>query len=348
MTGISLTFDDVLIKPKFSEINSRKNVNLSTFLSEEYSNYEYKLPIVSSNMDTVTGVDMSVAMINNGGMGCLHRFWSIEDNVKAFKAVITNTTIANPWVSVGIGSEELTRAKNLFLAGARIFVIDVAHAAQQQVVEFHDKLRETLKNSIIIVGNFASKESLEEFREKSKYKPHVIKVGIGGGSACSTRVKTGIGMPQLSAILECSRSGIPIIADGGCRTSGDIAKALAAGANMVMLGGMLAGTDETPGEILGITDGIHGSFKIYRGSASKESYIDQNKDSAWRTAEGESFPVPCKGTVKNILRDIEGGLRSSFCYVGAKNLKEFQEKSEFIIITSSGHAEGIAHGKNKY
>src|SRR5581483_6034669 len=181
----------------------------------------------------------------------------------------------------------------------------------------------------------------------------------GPGSACTTRMKTGVGYPQLSAIQEISQwltpKGIPVIADGGMKTPGDIAKAIGAGASMVMLGGMLAGTYETPGETVQ-QDGkpcqsvsfetISKVYKKYKGSASKESYEEQGKSASWRTAEGESFLVPYKGPVEDVLQDIEGGLRSAFAYVGAQNLQQFQWRCRFVRITPSTVVENGAHGKN--
>lgn len=353
----ALTFNDVLIRPKFNFIQSRKDVDIGTWLGDTY----YSLPVVSSNMDTVTGPAMCKAMRESGGVGCLHRFWSIEDNVKAFLECYEEDNA--PWVSLGLGNKEFERAKALWEVGASTFVLDVAHGAQQSVVEMYNKLEEYFKGMAnIIVGNFATLESIKSFEERIISIPAGYKVGIGNGSACTTRIKTGIGVPQLEAILECAESGRFIIADGGMKTPGDIAKAFAAGAHMVMLGGMLAGTDENPGhepgrwlvpvgtpiDTLNVAVGMHAVFlcpppRIYRGSASKESYEVQGKDDAWRTAEGESFTVIAKGPVKSILNDIEGGLRSAFTYVGAHTLERYYLNTEFVRITNSGYQESVAH-----
>lgn len=333
-----LTFDDVLIEPQFSDITSRKEVDLST----DKFHYPMKLPVFSANMDTITGTDMCRAMDDCGGLGVLHRFMSIDDNYDQFNS----TGLAEAAVSVGLGIEEINRARHLLELDAKLFFLDVAHGAQLQVVQQYDKLKE-LGCEFIVVGNFATPDSIMEFCRRLGYEPDAVKVGIGPGSVCTTRLKTGVGLPQLSAIINCSSrlynmTDIPIIADGGIRTPGDIAKALAAGASAVMLGGMLAGTDETPGEVMLTTEGPRIQ---YRGSASKESYNDQGKNSGWRTAEGEAITVPCKGPVSNILKDIEGGLRSAFTYVGAKNVREFQEKAKFVKITQTTQKENSAHGK---
>lgn len=337
-----LTFDDVLIRPRFSTVNSRKDVDLNTGYS--------RLPIISSNMDTITGPEMAKAMLAEGGLACLHRFWSIAENVAAFRNSCFEGR--SPWVSVGVGGTEFDRAKALYDVGARILVLDVAHGSQKQVADQYIRLEETLPGVTFVIGNFATSNSILDFIDACGYRyvpdfPGIIKVGIGPGSSCSTRVKTGIGVPQLSAIIDCASLGLPIIADGGMKTSGDVAKALAGGASLVMLGGMLAGTAETPG--LPIYDSVVDEWdkiptrKQYRGSASKESYDVQGKD--WACAEGESFSVPYKGPVAKVLADIEGGLRSALSYVGAKDIFEFQRRAEFIRVTNAGVIESGAHGK---
>lgn len=348
------TFDDVLIEPQFSYINSRKDIDLSSKLDD--GDTLLKLPILSANMDTVTGYDMAVAMGKAGGLGVLHRFMSDEENVKLFEDVRRqDVSVA---VSIGVGERERDRAVKLYEAGARLFVLDVAHGAQMQVVEQYDFLKNKFPYSFVVVGNFASAKSVSTFIAATySLSVDAIKVGVGPGSACTTRIKTGIGVPQLSAVLEiakvCKKHGTKVIADGGMRTSGDIAKALAAGADAVMLGGMLSGTDESEGENVyetvhdydnRIEDVIVG--KKYRGSASKASYDDQGKHQDYITAEGEAFTVKYKGKVAEILKDIEGGLRSAFSYVGARNLAEFKEKATLIKVSANSMAESSAHGKS--
>lgn len=348
-----LTFDDVLIEPHFSMVKSRKDVSLYNRIHL----WGLDIPVISSNMDTITGIDMANEMNKLGAGACLHRFWSIEENVEAFMASPLETI-----VSFGIGDHEKERVEALYGEKASVFCLDVAHGAQISVVEQVKWFKEKYPECLLIVGNFASGKSLDQFNQalgNRKLKPDAVKVGIGPGSACTTRIKTGCGMPQLSAIMDvrsiAKRVHIPVIADGGMKTSGDITKALAAGAQFVMLGGMLAGTTETPGFThpnTGLTpydkDYIpEDRIRIkYRGSASKESYESQGKDEAWRTAEGEAFTVPYKGPVRNVIQDIEGGLRSAFTYVGANNLHEFQERATLIKISNATKVENGAHGKN--
>jgi IMP dehydrogenase len=337
-----VTFDDVLIKPRFSEISSRQDVDLSTIIGQYC---KLKLPLISANMDSVTNDKLAIELAKNGATACLPRFLSIDNNIKLLDR--SKYEGVAPMVSVGLGPHELERAYALFHAGATTIVIDVAHGAQISVVEQVQKINEIVKDGAdIIVGNFASADSIDDFKFiLSKNIVAAWKVGIGPGSACTTRTKTGIGIPQLSAIQDCVRGKNIVIADGGIKTPGDIAKALGAGAKAVMLGGMFAGVDEAPGDFWTVP-GDDCLYKKYSGSASKESYEAQGKNAKWRTAEGESFLVRAKGPVSEILQDIEGGLRSSFTYVGAKNIEDFQAKVQFVRITGSSIKENGAHGKN--
>ena len=382
----ALTFDDVLIVPKFSFIDSRREVNLSGFTSNKaFRSFGASLPVISSNMDTVTGPRMAAAMLNYGAQACLHRFCTIEENVKMLEASMVpmgkdEDEFLRPMVSIGLGNEELERAKALYGHGAWNFVIDVAHGAQESVAKQAKALRAIVgQYGGIMIGNFASVDSVKHFLEYTGSDVvDAIKIGVGPGSACTTRIKTGVGYPQLSAIWEISQAlkntEIGIIADGGMKSPGDVAKALGAGAHMAMLGGMLAGTEESPGNLVAIDanfeDATHGECvlekdgdyvpkekcadkavirwvklnKKYRGSASQESYESQGKTGNHRTAEGESFLVPYKGYVEDVLHDIEGGLRSSFTYVGARNLKDFHSKVEFVRISNATQLENKSHG----
>ena len=342
LEDVAFTFDDVLVVPTFSTVPSRREVDLSVQLSK----LKLRLPILCSNMDTIVSVEMCHALASRGAVGVLHRFKMDPDqNAEFFKDSIYNNV--KPVGSIGINKEEIERAEALVKAGCEMFCIDVANGAQTAVVNMHDALRKKFKNNIgIVVGNFATGASIEAFLHHSKTKSvDAFKVGIGGGSACTTRIKTGCGYPQLSAVLDCVATGQNIISDGGHNKPADICKSLAAGAACVMLGGMFSATDECPGEIISNEKGE--KFKKYRGSASQESYEVQGKVSEWRTAEGESFPVPHKGSVHRVIDDIEGGIRSSLTYVDAKNLKEYVAKAQLIRVSSIAVGENGAHGKGK-
>lgn len=340
--NMKLSFDDVLLVPKFSTIRSRKDCDTTSL--------GLNIPIISSNMDTVTESVMCTSMKELGGIGCLHRFWSIQKNVDAYKASPKET-----WVSVGVGDREYERVISLFNAGACYIVLDVAHGAASHVVEQTKRIQALVKDhAAIMVGNFATGNSINDFLYHLGNKNvKAFKVGIGGGSACITRVVTGSGMPTLASIMDCRKSNVQLIADGGIRTSGDFAKAIGAGASAVMMGGVLAGTTESPGGLY-TSDGREWNYstkfypgikryKKYRGSASMESYEVQSKTD--RTAEGESFYVPYTGPVENIIKAFHGGLQSAMSYVGAHDIKEFQELCEFIQVTTNGTKESGPHGK---
>lgn len=334
----ALSFDDVIIRPNFSYIKSRKDVDLLSIVNDKV----YSLPIISANMDTVTGIHMATAITMSGALACLHRFWSIEENVNAYKAC------PKSWVSIGINEIDMQRADALYKAGAREFIIDVAHGATFPAMETYAQLKRLYPDAFFVIGNFANYSSFYDFSTNlhNYYNTYVdgVKLGVGGGSHCSTRVVTGCGLPLFQTLYEFNKSNYNglIIADGGIRSSGDIAKALGAGADLCMLGNMLAATLETPGDII-YEDGK--SFKKYRGSASKESYIAQNKNQPYISPEGEVSYLRYKGSVASILNQIEGGLRSSLSYVGANNLKEFKEKVVFQKVSRASYIEGTPHGK---
>lgn len=365
-----LAFDDVLLVPKFNYVESRADVNLeSNFLG-----FNLRLPIFSANMDSISESKMAAVMSKAGGVGCLHRFQDVASNVKMFDDSVdlmaqNHYPVNKPFVSVGLGSNEFERAIALEEAGATHFVIDVAHGASMAVVKQYDRLRGSLKtNAVIVVGNFANAQSIKDFNHhvKSSKRPDAFKAGIGGGSVCSTRIVTGCGAPTFGSVLDCVSAGFDIIADGGIRSSGDIAKCLGAGAKAVMIGSLLAGTDETPGESVwlrheykkvkysdqkeffgtNLIDEQYNDqrYKKYRGSASSESYQSQGKEARHRAPEGESHMVPYKGAALAILDQLEAGVRSAFTYVGASDLTSFRENAEFVEITSSGATESKPHG----
>ena len=353
----ALSFDDVLIEPRFSMIDSRKNVSTKTKLNASSQHLSLDIPIISANMDTVTESNMANAMADAGGVGCLHRFMDVDKNINEYKKSPKQTL-----VSIGVGEKEYERALSLYENGAYNFVIDVAHGAAINVVKQYDALRSALnKNAFIMVGNFATAKSIEEFceRSRSRIKPDAFKIGIGGGSLCTTRVVTGCGLPTLSSVLDCRSTRRTLVADGGIRNSGDIVKALAAGASAVMLGSLLSGTEQTPGEIVAFeknADTITHYHKYkeapellwhkkYRGSASKDSYISQNKIASHRAPEGEVTLVKYKGDVKNILNELVAGLKSGMSYVNATTLDELQENTRFYKVTKSGSRESQPHGK---
>ena len=475
----AFTYDDVLLKPKYSEIISRQDVDTATYLT---SQIKLHIPIISSNMDSVTESKMAIAMAKLGGIGIIHRFLSIEDQVtevrkvkrnenlkidnpitilmdkkvkdaidlmeinnisgllvvdkqkrlngiltnrdlyfitdynKSIKEAMTKKVITssptitikkaieildkykieklplvdknnfvkglithadivkkklNPQATqdkkgrlrvgaaVGVKGESIERAQELVKAGADVLVIDIAHGHSKLVIDMLKKLKKNHPSIPIIAGNIATADGVEDL---IKAGADAIKVGIGPGSICTTRIVTGFGVPQLSAILETATAAkkykIPIIADGGIRQPGDLVKALAAGASTVMLGSTLAGTDESPGLIVN-KNGMR--FKVSRGMASlganltqqktlseNNNFKDLQKQSEEVVPEGVEAMVHYKGKTKDTLYQFVGGLRSGFSYCGAKNITELQKNAEFIQITQASLQESSSHDVNKF
>lgn len=339
MYSRGITFDDVLLVPGYNGIRSRQAVNTEVSMG----NLRLQIPIISANMDTVTGFAMASEMSRLGGMGIIHRFMSIEDNVKEF--LLAKNQGAPVGVSIGVSEEGMQRAEALIHAGAQVICVDVAHGHSKMMNQTIRRLKEKYKDNIcIIAGNVATYAGADYLAAAGA---DIIKVGIGPGSVCTTRIKTGFGVPQLSAIFDCKKVDRPLIADGGIRFPGDAVKALAAGASCVMLGGMLAGTDETPGEQHEIgrhPDGSARYVKVFRGMASKEAQEDfMGAMADWKTAEGVSLEVPVKGPVMRIISDMMGGLRSGMTYCGALTLKELQRKAQFIEVSRAAGEESQPH-----
>lgn len=333
--GRGLTFDDVLLVPAKSDIKSRRTPSLKTKLTK---NFEIETPILSANMDTITESDMAIAMNQLGAIGILHRFITIEQQVaEVTKLKNSGATLLS--ASIGVNDDFKDRAHALIKAGVNIVTIDIAHGHSIQMIETMKWLKDTYPEVDIIAGNLATPEAARDLIEAGA---GAIKVGIGPGSMCTTRIITGCGVPQLTAIALCveiaDSYGVPVIADGGIRTSGDMVKAFAAGASSVMLGSMLSGSIETPGSI------VNGR-KQYRGMASKSAQV------SWRggvpegmAPEGESTFVTVKGHVKDVILEITGGIRSGMTYVNANSLAEIRERARFIEMSTSGASESRAHG----
>ena len=330
----ALSFDDVLLVPQYSEIESRKQILIKQNLR---SVGNFSLPIISSPMDTVTGESMACAMDSAGGVGIIHRYNDMDEQAK----IVMNVTSAghNVGAAIGVGDDCIDRALCLSRAGVSFLCIDVAHGHHSKVRYALEMLREVLgRETHIMAGNVAT---LEAFNDLADWGADSIRVGIGGGSICSTRIQTGHGMPTLQSIIDCARSDrdAALIADGGIRTSGDIVKALAAGADFVMVGSLLAGTSETPGEVFRNANGKR--YKVYRGMASEAAQNDWRGKSS--SPEGISTTVPYKGKTFPILVDLHGGIRSGFSYTGARNFTEFYNKSEFIKQSNAGQSESFTH-----
>ena len=326
-----LSFEDVLIVPKFSEITSRKDIDLSSSLSLSIG---CNLPIISSPMDTVTESTMAIAMHNLGGLGIIHRYNSIRDQALLVKSC-EGADIA---AAVGVSGDYLERAIALVDSGVSTLCVDVAHGHHALMRHALGVLKNTFGTRVhIMAGNVAT---LEAFNDLSDWGADSIRVGIGGGSICSTRIQTGHGMPTLQSVIDCSFTNrdTKIIADAGIKTSGDIVKALAAGADFVMLGSLLSGTDESPGSKIERGGMI---YKEYRGMASSRAQIGWRGKIASR--EGVSALVPYKGSVANVIDNLDAGIRSGLSYSGCTSIIEFQNKAEMIFQTSAGASESQTH-----
>mgnify|MGYP000300495971 FL=1 len=353
----ALTYDDIQLVPSFSNIKSRTNINLTTMVSRRYGLLN---PIVASPMDTVCEYDMALKMAQLGGVGCIHRFMSITHQCdiveELFNKIYDDTeqmSIAQDWgimwdtwhaemklvpimAAIGVQEEDKKRAIDLVSSGANILLIDVAHGDHQNVIDMIHwcKTQEKLQHVDIIAGNIATAEAAELLET---YGADGLRVGIGGGSLCTTRIKTGFGVPNVTSLEEVLKvSGVPVMADGGIRSSGDMSKALAIGAETVMLGSLLAGTDESPGKILETSKGL---YKRYRGSASLETKVTHGQKS--RNVEGESTTIPYKGGVKFIVNGLLDGVRSALSYAGAEELRFFHP--EYVIVTNAGQNEAKPH-----
>lgn len=356
-----LTFDDVLLIPAESHVLPNE-VKLDTKLAP---NLQLHIPLISAGMDTVTEGNMAIAMAENGGLGVIHKNLSIEaqvEEVKKAKRKTVDPNLPHPAVddqgrllaaaAVGVTSDTFERAESLLEAGADAIVIDTAHGHSAGVLHKIKEIREHFPNATLIAGNVATGEGTAALFDAGV---DVVKVGIGPGSICTTRIVAGVGVPQITAIYDAAsvaqKYGKKIIADGSIKYSGDVVKALAAGGNAVMLGSMFSGTTEAPGTIF-TNEGKQ--FKSYRGMGSvgamsqqhgsSDRYFQGGVNEANKLVpEGVEALVPYKGDVSNIIYQIDGGLRAGMGYVGAGTIEELIENSQFVQITNAGLRESHPH-----
>ena len=333
MPETAITFDDVLLIPAYNHHESRRIVDVT--MTDKSGKLKLELPIMTANMDTITEAGMADFIGAKGGIGVLHRFCTVEENLAMFQRCHSRV-----FVSVGTSEKEMERVEALKDAGAQYFCVDVAHGHAKYVGKMIKRMRAMLPNECIMAGNVATYAGADYL---ASVKADIIKVGIGPGSVCTTRIKTGFGVPQLTAIQECARADRSIVADGGIRYAGDIVKALAFGADFVMVGGMLAGTRPTPGDPILDSQGVP-THKIYRGMASKEA-ADEHLGglTGWKTAEGVATQVPYREDEEEIIADIVGGLRSGLTYAGANTIRELQRKLNYIHVSPAARVESLPH-----
>ena len=340
----ALTFDDVLLLPKYSNVLPSKT-NISLNLTKKIS---LKVPFLSSAMDTVTESKMAIAIAKEGGLGIIHRNFDIKNQSKEVEKVKNKKLLVG--AAIGTNQEDFDRAKSLISKGVDLIVIDTAHGHSEKVLKILSKIKRVVKKIPICVGNIATGEAAKKLYDAGA---DIIKVGIGPGSICTTRMVAGIGVPQISAIMEVKRAmnkkKIKIISDGGIKFSGDIAKALAAGADAIMMGSIFAGTEESPGKKFRIKNKI---YKQYRGmgsigamsAGSANRYFQKNyKDKSKFVPEGVEGRVEYKGKLSKIIYQLQGGLRSSMGYIGAKKLEDINKKAKFVKITKAGFYESMVH-----
>lgn len=338
---IGITFDDVLLVPRRSTIRSRSNVSLKTKLSR---NIELDIPVIAANMDTVCEKHMAITMARLGGIGIIHRFMPIEVHAAEVAQVKEQGLLVG--AAVGTDHDMIDRGKALTAAGCDVLVLDIAHGHADHAIEGVKRLKDAFPDTDVIAGNVATRAGADDLIDAGA---DAIKVGVGPGGVCTTRLVAGVGVPQLTAIDNVAGIHVPLIADGGIKTSGDMAKALAAGGDSVMIGSLLAGTKESPGEV---EQGPNGLRKRIRGMASFEAIAaraerhgDEIDDEYFeqRAAEGVEGTVPYRGDAAKLINQLLAGVRSAMSYSDSHDLTEFHDRAEFIQLTALGYRENTPH-----
>ena len=340
----SFTFDDVTLVPQYSSVlpvDAITNCKLS-------KNLNLKVPLLSSAMDTITESKMAIAISKAGGIGIIHRNLSIEKQVSEVKKVKKNNCLVG--AAIGVNAQDIERVEELSKVKTDLIVIDTAHGHTKKVLNVIKKIKKKLKNSTLCAGNIATGKAAEFLADNGV---DIVKVGIGPGSICTTRLVAGIGVPQLSAVMDVKKAlkkyKTKIISDGGIKFSGDLAKAIAAGADAIMIGSLFSGTLESPGKIIKYKGKLYKNFRgmgsvgaMSAGSADRY-YQKKNKDITKYVPEGVEGMVKFKGSVKEIVYNLVGGLKSSMGYMGAKTIEDLQKKGQFLKISKAGFYESMVH-----
>jgi len=331
LDDVKLDFSDVLLLPKRSRYSSRSQVSLERTLKFKYSPLSWTgVPIMVSNMDTTGTIEMAMALQGHKMITCLHKYYS-ADTILGAGALLDKNYYA---VSTGIGAADLVRLADIMLRVDPMFIcIDVANGYMENFIEKCAAIRELYPTKVIIAGNVCTSEGVLELVVHGKVD--IVKVGIGSGSCCTTRKQTGIGMPQLSAIVECADTAhgndAHIISDGGLQVIGDFAKAYGAGADFVMSGSMFAGHRESGGELVTEEGGVQ--YKVFYGMSSATAMTKYSRGVAsYRSSEGKTVRVRFRGDVENTALDIQGGIRSAMTYLGAKKIKDIAKCATFVRV----------------
>lgn len=347
--SFAYALDDLLLVPRASTVEPL-NANLATRFTK---GIDLNLPFVSSPMDTVTEAGMAVALAKLGAIGCIHRNMSTEREVEEVRRVKSidgeeGATVDDRGmlrVAAAVGPFDIERAKALDGAGADAIVIDCAHGHNLKVIKSAKAIKKSVSCDVVL-GNIATAEAAEDCLDAD---PDALRVGVGAGSICTTRVVTGIGVPQATAIHEvylvARKHGVPVIADGGVRTGGDIVKALALGADTVMMGRVFAACDEAPSKLVENPLGLRGKYKLYRGMGSRSvlSRVDRYLATSKAAPEGVEGLVPYRGSVASVVAELAAHVRQGMGYVGAKNISELRRKAKFVAITQAGARESMPH-----
>ncbi|MCP4956326.1 GMP reductase [Photobacterium aquimaris] len=340
---LKLGFKDVLFRPKRSTLKSRSQVDLTRDFTFKHSGRQWSgVPIIAANMDSVGSFDMAIALSQHKVMTAIHKHYTVEQWAE-FISANDASVLNNVMVSTGTSEADFQKTKDIMaLTNDIIFIcIDIANGYSEHLVEYVERVRAQFPDKVISAGNVVTGDMVEELILAGA---DIVKVGIGPGSVCTTRVKTGVGYPQLSAIIECADAahglGGRIVGDGGCACAGDVAKAFGGGADFVMLGGMLAGHTESNGEVIE-QDGKQ--FMKFYGMSS-QSAMDKHSGgvATYRAAEGKTVLLPYRGSVEHTIQDIMGGVRSTCTYVGAAQLKELTKRTTFIRVQEQ---ENNVYGK---
>lgn len=331
IADIKLDFRDVLLVPKRSTLTSRKDVDITREFTFLHSKRKWKgVPIVAANMDTTGTIEIAEAISKHGLLTCLHKFYTAAD----IKKISTKRFFKNIAVTTGIKDEDLAYLESVMKVSSPAFIcLDVANGYTERFIKTVEMVRKKYPNATLIAGNVATAEMVEALILAGA---DIVKIGIGPGSACTTRNKTGVGYPQLSAIIECADAahGLNgmIMADGGCTVPGDICKAFGAGADFVMLGGMFAGHTESGGDLVE-RDGKE--YKVYYGMSSDAAMMKHyGKKNKYRASEGREMLIPYRGDVEATVQEILGGLRSCCTYIGARKLKSVPKCATFVRVNT--------------
>jgi len=335
INDIKLDFEDVLIMPKRSVLGSRKDVDLFREYTFKHSQQAYKgIPILGANMTTIATVDMAKALLKHELGAALHKHYSVPEMIDFFRWK-SDSEHRDSAIFYSMGILEFDRDKlweTSLSVGIDYLCVDVANGYSERFVDVIKEIREKYSDTTIMAGNVVSGEMVEQLILNGA---DIVKVGIGPGSVCTTRKMTGVGYPQLSAVIECADAahglGGLVCADGGCKVPGDVAKAFAAGADFVMLGGMLAGHDECGGEVCS-EDGTNPRMKFYGMSSTTAMEKHSGGVADYRASEGKEVWIPYKGPVDNTIKEILGGLRSACTYTGARRLKDLSKCTTFVQV----------------